>query len=386
MKWTTKFWSLPVAPSEEVALGAPGFYEVRFFSGALGVGTPANEYDFAAANFPADARAAFIHNVTAGAFEAVALVPGAGEVFGSEVGAQVGQEVVQQLVVDLEALLTAKGAALIEADDLYTIGFNAVKAAVDKATEKATEDAQKSAWKQFFEWAKWGGKKAVKAVMDLPGKVAKGGALAHRAARLTAPYSVMELHHAFVAEASLPETIRGSVRIAPPDPNRQFTYACDLNWELSGTRPKLVASRPDLGVTSFSFTVAPNEPARLVLDFANLEVSPHVYEFPPNAGASTRTVFTVGSVTLSSEYDQFYVTAGGTITGTSSGHTIRADFTLPPSKSALEYSFATAYSGFVVRGTLEEFDKVTGALIERRTDYPFTSAPPYLGYFSVEAK
>ncbi len=385
MKWTTKLWSTPLAPDDDLVMGAPGFYEVRFFSGALGVGTPAAEYDFAAGHFPAEARAAFIHNVTAGAFEAVSLVPGAGEVFGSEVGAQVGQEVVQQLVVDLEALLDSKGPALIEASDLYAIGFNAVKAAVDKASEKLTEDAQKSAWKQFFAWAKWGGKKAVKAVMDLPGKVARGGALAHRAARLTAPSSVMELHHALVAEASLPETLTGTEHLDPVDPNGEFTYACELTWTLSGTRPKLVASRPERGVMNYAFTVAPSEPARLVLEFNNLSVSPQVKESPPNE-ASTRTVFTVASVTFDPQYEQFYVSPGGTITGSSSGHTLRADFTMTPSKSDLDYSFATAYGGLVVRGTYEVFDKATGALLERHTDYPYTTASPSLGYFSVEAK
>lgn len=166
-------------------------YEVRFFSGALAGASPA-ELAFTDASYPRDARAALIHNIAGGFIEALSLIPGAEAVLGDEVGKQVVLEAFQTLILELESMMSAKGSA-ITASDVYTLVHNTTKAAVDKFIDQSTQKAQAAGWAKFLNWAKWGGEKAVKVVMSVPGKVAKGGALANRVARLFSPDSLMEV-------------------------------------------------------------------------------------------------------------------------------------------------------------------------------------------------
>lgn len=194
MKFITKLISSPVEPKSTFDVpAAKKVYEVRYFSGGVGTGLMDSMGAFTSANYPSQARSAFIHNIAGGAVEALSLIPGAEGILGDEVGAQVVQEAIQQLIVELETTLSAKGPSNITASDIYTLTFNILKTAVDKWIEKTTEQMQKKGWKKFIAWAGWGGKKALKMVMSVPGKVAKGGALANRAARLTSPESLMEV-------------------------------------------------------------------------------------------------------------------------------------------------------------------------------------------------
>jgi hypothetical protein len=179
------------APNRNVTLPSQHMYEVRFYSGGFGVGTTADAYAFATANFQAEHEMALFQNVTMAVVEVIALIPGAGEVLAEGDGGKILQAVVQKTIVDLRALIAAKGGN-VTGDDIYNLAYGVCKTAVDSTIITVTSDAQASVGKQFLGWLVGGGKKAIKAVMGLPGKVAKGGTLGNRAFRLANPDSVME--------------------------------------------------------------------------------------------------------------------------------------------------------------------------------------------------
>jgi hypothetical protein len=206
----TSFIATPIKPTDTFDVPvAKQMYEVRFFSGGVGAGAGTAEGRFAQDHYGNPQNFAFVHNVTGGAIEGLMLIPGAEAVLGDDVGSQVMQEALKKLITEMETMISSKGAQAITANDIYTLTFNTMKAAVDKFIAKLSENTQKAAWERLIRWVGWGGEKAVKTIMSLPGKVAKGGALANRAARLVSPESMMEVWLVAV-DAAEGQSVKGS--------------------------------------------------------------------------------------------------------------------------------------------------------------------------------
>jgi hypothetical protein len=184
-----------IKPGGTFALPQKAFYEVRFFSGGFGYGGSATDYDFVQANFPADAAAAFRHNVATAVVETLSLIPGADKLLKSEIASKVIAAAVQQTMSELSSLLNRAGAGGIAGKDLANLMYNVCKAATDTFTQEASQASLKSQVKTTFtEWFKAGGKATLDFILSVPGNIAKGGSLSNRAFRLARPDSVMEYY------------------------------------------------------------------------------------------------------------------------------------------------------------------------------------------------
>ena len=209
-----------LTPGSTVELPAKKFYEVRFFSGGFGYGNGVTEYQFAQTNFEAETGAAFKHNVATAVVEMLSLIPGSEAIFESETGSEVVAAVLLETTRALSQMLNDKGAAGIEANDVYNLMYNVCKTAVDTFVQKSTESAQKGTLKKVFSFFTSGAKKAVKLVMSVPGKLSKGGSLANRALRLARPNSIMEYY--IVAVGYTPVTV------TPPPVSTAYTMTYKL--------------------------------------------------------------------------------------------------------------------------------------------------------------
>lgn len=178
-------------PNRNVSVGKDRMFEVRLWSGGFGWGTTRTAYDFTTTYFPSQHNAALYQNVAMGVVEAIGIIPGASEVLAEGDSGKVLQAVVVKVTTELGALIAAKGGD-VTSDDLYNLIYNVVKTAVDNVIIVTSKGAQEGAAKRLLGWLVGGGKKAIKAVVGLPGKIAKGGALGNRAFRLSNPESVME--------------------------------------------------------------------------------------------------------------------------------------------------------------------------------------------------
>jgi hypothetical protein len=126
-----------------------------------------------------------------GVVEAIGVIPGAAELLAEGDAGKILQAVVVKITTELGAIIAAKGGN-VTSDDLYNLIHNVLKTAVDSVVSVASKGAQENGAKRLLGWLVGGGKKAIKMVVGLPGKIAKGGALGNRAFRMTNPESVME--------------------------------------------------------------------------------------------------------------------------------------------------------------------------------------------------
>lgn len=199
MKYVKKGLASYVAPSPTQDIVLPGrkIYEVRFFSGGFQGGTDASVAAFTSTYYGSEAQAAFVHNLVIAAIEAIALVPGGEVVAGDEaIGQKVMEKAVPEFIKQFDALRNAKpDPAAVTAEDVYGIAYSVTKTVVEEVVSQATKGLRTAATEKVMTWLSEGGQKALKLAMSVPGKLAKGGALADRAVALARPSSVME-HHA----------------------------------------------------------------------------------------------------------------------------------------------------------------------------------------------
>lgn len=183
-----------LAPSSAVPLEKNGFYDVRFLSGGCSYGNSETDAAFVSKHFAVQARLTFQHNLVMAGVEVLSLIPGADKLLGDEAGKKVLLAAIQQAAVEVEGLLSSKDPGDISGDDIYAVFYGTLKAAIDKLVEQASEQQVQAGWRRVLTWVKAGAEESVETVMGLPGKIAKGGSLANRAARLLRPHSLTEYH------------------------------------------------------------------------------------------------------------------------------------------------------------------------------------------------
>lgn len=176
-----------VGPSQGIPLARGIVTEVRCFSGGYGGAAMSADFDFVQQSFRADARSAFIHNVTAAAIEVFSALPGAENAAQTDVGKDVIRKVVQQAIAEVDAKANSQGFRL-EARDVYEVIYNVAKAGLNEFADKSSEQWREGKLKSFFTW---GGKGLVK-FLNVSGKVANAGAAGSRAYALARPQSLLE--------------------------------------------------------------------------------------------------------------------------------------------------------------------------------------------------
>jgi hypothetical protein len=190
MKSLTAAGASLIAGQELALPSETAFYEVRLLSGGFAGQAP--ELDFLAQEWAPEVRSARLHNAASAVFEGLSLVPGADVVLGEEAGKKALEAAVLQVAQGLETLVSAKGLQGVTMADLYELGVNTLKAAVDKLADEPREQLEEKGWKRLVKYFKAGGRKVVKFVAQVPGKLASGGAMTHRLARLLVPDSLSE--------------------------------------------------------------------------------------------------------------------------------------------------------------------------------------------------
>ncbi len=186
--------SKSIAPSSNVDLAPVEFYEVRFLSGAFPGGLPQAEADFVQAHYAPQASATFNHNVAVAVVEAFSAIPGSDALLGDTAGKAVIQAAITQVGLELEALYHTKTASQVTGDDVWGIVYNTSKAALDTFAQKMSEKPIETGWRKALSYLKWGGERALKTVVAIPGAIGKGGAAANRALRLARPKSLTEVY------------------------------------------------------------------------------------------------------------------------------------------------------------------------------------------------
>jgi len=179
-----------VGPNTGIPIPLGLVTEVRCFSGGYGGDSDAAVFDFIQANYRADARSAFVHNVTAAAIEVFSAIPGADQAAQTDIGKEVLKKVVQQSVLEVEAKANSQGSRL-NAADVYEIIYNVSKAALNEFADKASESWREGKLTRLKDFFKWGGKGLVKFI-NITGKLANAGAAGSRAYAMASPQSLLE--------------------------------------------------------------------------------------------------------------------------------------------------------------------------------------------------
>lgn len=202
--------SATIGPNKAIPLKLDRVTEIRCLSGGYGTDADAPVYNYVAANLAADARSAFVHNVTAATIEVISAIPGADTAMKSEIGKDVLKKAVQQAVFEIESKANSQGRKL-GAGDIYEIIYNVARAALNEAVDKSSEEWKKGKLEKLAEFLKWGGKSLVKLV-DISGKLSNAGAAGSRAYALARPQSLMEYFLVAVGEpkrdAGMPDVAR----------------------------------------------------------------------------------------------------------------------------------------------------------------------------------
>jgi len=179
-----------IGPNKAIPLPLDRVTEVRCLSGGYGSAADTQVADFITANLAADARSAFVHNVTAATIEIMSAIPGADTAMKSEVGKEVLKKVVQQAVIEVEAKANSQGKQL-GASDIYEVIYNVARAGLNELVDKSADEWKKGQLEKLAAFVKWGGKSLVKFI-NVSGKVANAGAAGTRAYALARPQSLME--------------------------------------------------------------------------------------------------------------------------------------------------------------------------------------------------
>jgi hypothetical protein len=117
--------------------------------------------------------------------------------------------------------MNAKGGN-ISGEDVAQLMYNVCQAAINTLAEQAAQAAAlKKAKQSFRDWFLSGGKKALKTLLSIPSKIAKGGALASRAYNLVTPESIMEY---YVVAVGIPDQPDAGV----PSTRKKFTMSYQL--------------------------------------------------------------------------------------------------------------------------------------------------------------
>lgn len=186
-----------IAPSATLRLARPtrgvGFYELRLFSGGWGVGRQAALTELARQRHPSEAGAAFRLNLAAALLETMSLVPGSEALLGDDAVAAAVQSASLAALTRIQAVLEVKGPAGLEAADVYAIVYDVAGSVVQSAAAEASKGAQRRGARRVIRWFGSGGKRALRFLFGVPGRIARGGALANRSFRLLVPDSVMEV-------------------------------------------------------------------------------------------------------------------------------------------------------------------------------------------------
>ena len=195
LSWVTDFlgFATGASPDAEIVLPLPSSdyeaYELRLFSGGFDT---AGMADWADEHFPSEASAAFQLNVSMAVIETLSLIPGADALLGDSTSRKVVQEATTRAMTEIIALRGRAGSEGVSGEDLYQVLHGICETALNTFMNESSSGAQERGVKRFLAWVGRGGKRAVKTVLSLPGKVAKGGTVANRAYRLARPSSVME--------------------------------------------------------------------------------------------------------------------------------------------------------------------------------------------------
>ncbi len=186
-----------IAPSATLRLARPprgvSFYELRLFSGGWGVGRQAALTELARQRYPAEAGAAFRLNLAAALLETMSLIPGSEALLGDDAVAAAVQSASLAALTRIQAVLEVKGPGGLEASDVYAIVYDVAGSVVQSAVAESTKGAQRQGARRVIRWFGSGGKRALRFLFGVPGRVARGGALANRSFRLLVPDSVMEV-------------------------------------------------------------------------------------------------------------------------------------------------------------------------------------------------
>jgi hypothetical protein len=205
-----------IGPNNAIPLPNDQVSEIRCLSGGYGTDADAPVYNFVAANLAADARSAFVHNVTAATIEVMSAIPGADTAMKSEVGKSVLAKVVQQAVFEIEAKANSQGKKL-GSGDVYEIIYNVARAGLNEMIDKSSDEWRKGQLEKLAAFLKWGGKSLVK-IVDVSGKVANAGAAGTRAYALARPQSLMEYFLVAVG-GSKPDAATTPDAVTSTDPN-----------------------------------------------------------------------------------------------------------------------------------------------------------------------
>lgn len=205
-----------IGPNKAIALPNDQVSEIRCLSGGYGTDADTPVYNFVATNLAADARSAFVHNVTAATIEVMSAIPGADTAMKSEVGKSVLAKVVQQAVFEIEAKANSQGKKL-GSGDVYEIIYNVSRAGLNEMIDKSSEEWKKGKLEKLAAFLKWGGKSLVK-LIDVSGKVANAGAAGTRAYALARPQSLMEYFLVAVG-GSKPDAAATPDAVVYSDPN-----------------------------------------------------------------------------------------------------------------------------------------------------------------------
>lgn len=206
--------SATIGPNKAIPLKLDRVTEIRCLSGGYGTDADAPVYAFVAANLTADARSAFVHNVTAATIEVISAIPGADAAMKSEVGKDVLQKAVQQAVFEVEGKMNSQGTKL-GPSDIYEVIYNVARAALNEAVDKSSDEWKKGKLEKLASFLTWGGKSLVKLV-NILGKVSNAGAAGTRAYALARPQSIMEYFLVAVGEtkrdAGVPDVARDAAK------------------------------------------------------------------------------------------------------------------------------------------------------------------------------
>lgn len=233
--------------------------------------------------------------------------------------------------------------------------------------ETSTERTQKRGWIRLARWVGAGGKKALKLVMSVPGKVAKGGALANRAARLTAPYSLTEVWYVAVDDGGNTARITGTFELDDEDANRAWRIKAHADWVLEGTEPTLLAHRPDWPLR-LDLTVKAGLPARYELRYSDLVIEPS--EKLSDEG-DVLGVFTPTEARLACDA---HFSDGSSHGDACAAASATLTMTLPPEPPG-GLVVAGLTTSFRVYGTKVRTRKADGVVIERLENVPGSAAP-----------
>ena len=355
--------AVSLSPNGEVALPVPEsgvvFYEVRMFSGGYAGGADPAVAAVVSERFSEEASVAFRQNVATAIVELMGTIPGADAVLGDDTAGKVIQEATTQAVNQLFTLFNTTGAGSMTAEDVYSVLYNIAKSAVLKYADEATKSAQKGAVRRVLSWAAWGGKRAVKFVLDVPGKVAKGGSLANRAWRLYSPDSVMELWLVGVGDEGDLMRISGTQIFSLEDPNGEWTITGVADWTLEGTEPKQDSARPEY------FTVRAGQSAQFSVRFSEMAAGPAmITDYRDGATAWVERWATgakmdtdPGQFVGYADYDvDLNATSDFPHIGTFGESSFDATFTIPPPTSDSDFPHVGVMFRFDVVGDLLRFE------------------------------